>query len=120
MASGRGLGSWYRRAGSLFWWISYSKLGRRIRESVGSTKEKHAIELLRARLGEPGRIPSRLTIADLYPALERDYVICRKKSVRNVRSVWTEHLEGFFGASAADDLDPDRVTEYIVGRQAAG
>ena len=120
MASARGLGSWYRRAGSLFWWISYSKLGRRIRESAGSTKEKHAIELLRARLGEPGRIPSRLTIADLYPALDLDYVINQKKSVRNVRSVWSEHLKGFFGAIAAADLDPDRVSKYIAGRQAAG
>jgi integrase len=120
MPSMRGLGNWYRRIGSRFWWISYSKLGRRVRESVGSPKETDARDLLRTRLGETSaRIPSRLTVGDLYLALERDYVIGRKKSVRNVRGAWRNHLE-IFARVPAGELDADRIAEYVVGRQSAG
>src|ERR1700677_4705244 len=114
----RGFGSWYRRARSRFWWIQYFRDGRRRRESVGSDKEKDAKDLLKRRLGEIDRDPSStptLTVGDLYVALERDYVIQRKKSVRNVRSVWKHHLQPAFGAIAAAELSTDRISLYIAG-----
>jgi integrase len=116
----RGFGSWYRRARSRFWWIQYFRDGRRRRESVGSDKEKDAKDLLKRRLGEVDRDLSStptLTVGDLYAALERDYVIQRNKSVRNVRSVWKHHLRIPFGEMAAAELDTDRISLYIAGRQ---
>src|SRR5208282_467861 len=117
----RGLGSWYRRLGSRFWWIQYSKRGRRVREAVGSEKEKDARDLLCDRLGDArARIPARLTVGDLYLGLERDYVISRKKSVRNVRSSWEHHLKPVFADTPAGELEPDRLSAYVAGRQAEG
>lgn len=116
----RGFGSWYRQARSRFWWIQYFRDGRRRRESSGSEKEKDAKDLLKRRLveSEPAR-SAEITIGELYVALEREYVLTRKKSVRNLRSVWKHHLAGAFSALPAGALDSDRVSLYIVGRQAA-
>jgi integrase len=115
----RGFGSWYRQAKSRFWWIQYFRDGTRRRESVGSEKEKDAKDLLKRRLGDTSNTSntSTLTVGDLYVALERDYVIQRKKSVRNVRSVWKHHLQPAFGAIAAAELDTDRISLYVAGRQ---
>src|ERR1700677_2094485 len=114
----RGFGSWYRRAKSRFWWIQYFRDGRRRREAVGSDKEKDAKDLLKRRLGDSSNTSntSTLTVGDLYAALERDYVIQRNKSVRNVRSVWKHHLRIPFGEMAAAELDTDRISLYIAGR----
>jgi integrase len=117
----RGFGSWYQRLGSRFWWIEYWIRGRRHRESVGSEREQDARELLKQRLAVSASPASgRLTVNDLYLALERDYVINGNKSVRNVRGVWTHHLEPVFAKVSAAGLEAEQVSVYVAGRQAEG
>jgi integrase len=113
----RGFGTWYRRATSRFWWIQYWRDGRAFRESTKSEKVKDAKELLKQRLVETAPPSDTLIVRDLYLALERDYVINGKKSVRNVRSVWKHHLDAAFGDHPAAALDADRISIYVAGRQ---
>lgn len=61
-----------------------------------------------------------VTLSDLFPAIERDYLINRKRSLRNVRSSWRKHLQPAFGHIPAEALTTDEVEAYIVSRQAAG
>ncbi len=55
-------------------------------------------------------------VGDLYPALERDYLINRKRTFRNVRNVWENHLQPFFGSQEISPFRPSRVQEYILMR----
>jgi site-specific recombinase XerD len=60
-----------------------------------------------------------LTVADLYAAIERDYLIEKKRSLRNVHGAWENHLSAFFGKQSIVPFRPSRVQEYILARQTA-
>lgn len=115
----RGFGSTYQRG--KIWWVSFWRQGKQTRESVGSEKEKDAVELLKRRFAEahnqqPASALS-LTVRHLYGALELDYVINHRKSLRNVRQVWENHLKAPFANVLAHLLTPEEITEYIAARQ---
>lgn len=61
----------------------------------------------------------QLLISDLYPLLERDYVVNRKKSVADIKGRW-KHLEPVFGDCLAREFDSERVQRYILDRQKTG
>ncbi len=60
------------------------------------------------------------TMAALYRELEMDYLLNKKKTLRNVRESWRNHLQPVFGELPAAGVSADKVTEYIVQRQAEG
>jgi site-specific recombinase XerD len=59
-----------------------------------------------------------LTVADLYSAIERDYLIEKKRSLRNVQGAWENHLSAFFGKQFIVPFRPSRIQEYILARRA--
>jgi len=63
--------------------------------------------------------PKQLLISDLYPLIERDYMVNGKKSRRDLKYRWA-HLQPTFGNSLAREFDPDLVDRYIRDRQKAG
>jgi integrase/recombinase XerD len=58
-----------------------------------------------------------LTVADLYSAIERDYLIEKKRSLRNVQGAWENHLSAFFGKQFIVPFRPSRIQEYILARR---
>jgi integrase len=77
----------------------------------------HVREAL-AVLGEKERY--QVTIAELYAAVERDYLIHGRKTLRNIKGVWKNHLKAAFGQLQAASLSSDQVIIYIAQRQADG
>jgi integrase len=77
----------------------------------------HVREALEA-LGEKERY--QVTISDLYSAVERDYLIRGRKTLRNIKCVWKNHLQAAFGQLPAASLSSDQVIIYIAQRQADG
>jgi len=63
--------------------------------------------------------PKQVLISDLYPLIERDYQVNRKKSLRDIKYRWA-HLQPTFGNCLAREFDPDLVDRYIRDRQKAG
>lgn len=59
-------------------------------------------------------------LADLFLAVERDYLINRKHSLRNIQASWKKHLAPAFGQLVAELLSTDEIEAYIVRRQEAG
>lgn len=118
----RGFGSCYQRG--RIWWIEFWQKGKRTRESVGSEKERDAQNLLKRRLAEEqNQLPSsslQLTVRHLYGALELDYVINKRKSLRNIRQMWECHLKAAFGEAPAHLITPVEIDEYIAKRQKEG
>jgi site-specific recombinase XerD len=57
-----------------------------------------------------------MVVGDLYPALERDYLINRKRTFRNIENVWENHLKPFFAVQEVTPFRPSRVQEYILMR----
>jgi integrase len=83
----------------------------------------HQITLAHVReglaiLGEEERY--QVTIADFYGAVERDYLIHGRKTLRNIKCVWKNHLQAAFGQLPAASLSSDQVIIYIAQRQADG
>jgi integrase len=94
--------------------------GEPVRESSGTENPKEARKLLRQRLSEvdSGELRSgdRIRLADLYQALERDYVINRRKDLVNLKSRWALHMKPVFGEMLAAEVAPSTVALYITKR----
>ncbi|MCU1338800.1 MAG: integrase family protein, partial [Bryobacterales bacterium] len=56
-------------------------------------------------------------VNDLYVAIERDYLINKKRTLRNVKGAWRKHLSGVFGSQPIVPFRPSRVSSYILARQ---
>jgi integrase len=59
-----------------------------------------------------------MLIRELYPAIERDYLIHRKRTLHNVECSWRKHLLGFFGEQEIAPFRPSRIQSYILARRA--
>jgi len=121
----RGFGTCYRQPGSRFWWIQYWQDGKRHRESSGSEKLKAAQNILLHKLAEiedaaDGTNYRFLLIRHLYEALERDYVIHGRKSLRNIKTEWENHLSKPFAERIAAQLDSDDIGAYVTRRLSEG
>lgn len=116
----RGDGTVYRQKGSRFLWIQYYVKGEPIRESSGTESPKAARRLLRQRLSaiEAGEVRGgeKIKVADLYGALERDYLINRRKDLANLKSRWALHMKPVFGDMLASEVESETVALYITGR----
>jgi integrase len=115
----RGAGSIYRRPNSPFLWICYSRKGKTIRKSTGTSNLKEAERMLSL---ETGRIATgtdvdpkmqKITVADLAERFLRDYRNNNKKSINDAEARWKLHLEPFFGHYRAVDVGPHLVSLYV-------
>lgn len=76
--------------------------------AASATWEERPVDPTRAR-----------SISDLYSAIERDYLIEKKRSLRNVKGAWENHLSAFFGKQSIVPFRPSLVQEYILARRQA-
>jgi integrase len=112
--------------GSGSWWIQYfDARGRRRREKAGT--KSAGISLYRKRKTEalggkklPENLRSVVKVADLAPAILRDYEINGKKSLMTVKRRLAKHVLPFFGAMAASEVGTDDFNRYIDQRKKAG
>lgn len=122
----RGTGTIFT-AGSDTLWIRYYVNGRPITENAHTTDRKVASDLLQKRVyeasqglaPEPGAM-RKLTVANLYEALEREYQINRRKSLDDLKARWKLHLEPFFGFMKPANVSTDMVNRYIDKREQEG
>ncbi len=116
----RGMGRIFQRKGSSFWWISFYRRGKEIRESSRSANRKEAEKLLRHRIREigaeslglkpfVGHSADRIMMDSIFKNLVSDY------SIRGVNSLdFIYHLKPireYFGDMRAVD-----VTEVVIDR----
>lgn len=111
------------------WWIAYSYNGREVRESTGTSDEKTAQKILRAKvravLNERDGLQSfltpkaaRTTVGDLLDALEADYRLRGKLS-----ATVTSHLKRVrqpFGEKRARALESTDIDTWIEEQLRAG
>jgi integrase len=122
--SKHGIGGGVYRRGKKIWWIRYAAHGERHRESSKSEKRSDAERLLRKRLsavdaGKPvGASVERTTFGDLSQMLLDNYRANGRRSVKRAEFA-LNRLRQFFGAETrASAITQDRVTKYVVARQA--
>jgi integrase len=108
--------------------MQYWDHGVRKRESTSTDDQREARKILNRILLELDAMqsaeavdePTKLYVCDLFDALERDYLMNRKKSIRNIRGQWSSHLKAVFSQIPASELTADRIETYIVDRQKQG
>jgi len=107
-------------------WICYSRNGKRIRESSGSTKESDARKLLRLREGAVAQgqciTPRSVTIRvnELLEDVIVDWQVNKRRTVRDLKRRITKYLLPFFGGVRASAISTADVRRYILLRQQAG
>ena len=112
----------YKRGGT--YWLDYGWRGDRHRESSGSSRKGDANALLRKRLAEMGKggpmvNEERVTLDSLLVALEDEYVVNGRKSLKRLHTS-AIHLRAGFPKARAVDVTTDTVRRYTRKRQAAG
>jgi hypothetical protein len=116
----RGEGTVYRQKGSRFFWIQYYIKGEPVRESSKSESPKAARKLLSQRIAaiESGErsLGGKIKLSELYDALERDYVINRRKDLVNLKTRWALHLKPVFGDKCVLEVDSETIARYVTGR----
>ena len=122
----RGTGSIFT-AGSKTLWIRYYINGRAVTENAKTTDRKIANSLLQGRITDVtrGLVPEpsalrKLTVGNLYEALEREYQINGRKSQKHLKLRWKLHLEPFFGFMRPANVSTDLVARYVDKRQQQG
>jgi len=63
-----------------------------------------------------GLFRRKISIGELYEALERDYLINGRKSLRDLAIRWHKHLETTFAALPAQSLTTDQISVYVARR----
>jgi integrase len=110
-------------AGSKTKWIRYYVNGRAVTENTHSTDQKTAEGLLQARVYEAGQGivsdsgASKITVGSLYEAVERNYRINERKSMRDLKMRWEKHLQPFFGHYRPGNVSTDLIDRYIDKRK---
>src|SRR5262249_44141739 len=117
----RGTGSIYKRAGSRFYQIKFSKDGRVFRESTNTDKISVAKDILKDRLlqlekGDYNPKTKRARVSELIENVMRDYEINGRKSLDDVRERWKLHLQPVFGDAIAAHVTSDDVERYKLRR----
>ena len=114
-------------AGSETKWIRYYINGHPITENTGTTDEGAAADMLRERVvaAKKGQVPEpslirKLTVANLYEALEREYRMEKYRSLDDLKTRWRLHLDPFFGFMRPVNVSTDLVNRYVDKRQQEG
>ncbi len=72
-----------------------------------------------ARFAQATPRPLRILVRDLYQAVERDYVVNGRKSLKDLQGRWRKRLEPAFGDLPVANLTIAHVSAYIEERQKA-
>ena len=117
--SQKGNGGIYQRDRSPHWWCTYSKEGKRIRESTGETDRAKAMAYLREELRKVdkgiNRRPGAATFEDLAAGLRGHYVRNRRKSLDRVELA-LRHLERLLGDLRAREIKTAAIRRYTDDR----
>lgn len=128
------MGSIYRRRHfkrgkirqGLVWWAQYSRGGKKIRESSGSTKRADAVRLLQKREGQiaQGLPVTQKTGTVRMPELLNDLITAWKVNARRLvgdleRRV-EYHLLPFFYGARAESVSTAEVRKFVLLRQEEG
>jgi integrase len=104
------------------WWIRYYRNGRRFEESARTVKKTEAERLLRLREGDVARgVPvspkiGRLTFDEAASDVVADYVVNRRRSLRDVKMHIDRHLTPYFGSRRMAAITTSDVRAYVVQR----
>jgi len=110
-------------------YVKYSVPGKKwpTHESSRTTSLKEATAFLEKRLAEARTgqhvtaKSAHVTLYDLYQDIRRDYIINGQKTIKDLASRWTLHLEPFFGAkSKAISITKDKLKKYVEHRKQQG
>jgi len=119
------MGSVYERKDSIFWWIAYSRNGKRYQESAKTTVFEEANDLLKVKEAEivQGHPPSvlfkKVTFDDLAEDFLTDYKINGRKSLDRA-SISVGHLKEFFGGWKVHSITTSSIRQYIEDRLESG
>ena len=122
----RGMGRIFKQKKCKTWSISYYHLGKRIRESTGSTSQADAERKLKRRIGElatgmfAGPALERIRVAELWEPFIREQSVNGRKGVKNTTIRWVKHLEPFFGARRVASIGTDSLNQYVDERMKEG
>jgi integrase len=121
----RGSGSIYKRPGSRFFQIKFSKDGRVYRESTGTDKITEAKAILQDRIGKLNQgtystEAKKVRVSELVNSVLTDYRVNGKKSLEYVGMRWKRHLEPTFGFMLAAHVTSDHIEEYKLQRLGEG
>ena len=119
----RGTGSIYKRPGSRFYQIKFSKDGCVFRESTGTDKISEAKAILQDCLnklnqGTYSPEAKKVRVAELVGSVITDYRVNGKKSLEYVEMRWKRHLEPVFGHMLAAHVTSDDIERYKQQRLA--
>jgi integrase len=117
----RGTGSIYKRPGSRFFQIKFSKDGRVYRESTGTDKVTEAKLILQDRVnklnqGTYSPEAKKVRVSELVDSVITDYRVNSKKSMEYVEMRWKKHLEPVFGHVVAAHVTSDDIDKYKLHR----
>lgn len=117
----RGTGSIYKRPGSRFYQIKFSRDGKVYRESTGTDKVSEAKMILQDRLGKLNQgtyspEAKKVRVSELIDAVLVDYRVNGKRSLEYVEMRWKSHLEPFFGHMLAAHVTSDDIERYKQAR----
>ena len=107
------------------WWLDYSHLGERHRESANTTSKTEAQRLLRQKLTEreAGKVvgwPERVLLDDLRALVERQYELDGRRSKGRLAQYWV-HLGRLLGLETrVIEIGGMRLDAYAAARLAEG
>jgi integrase len=110
---------------SSIWWIAYYSSGRLIREGTDTSDYEEAKRELKKREGAavdwPVKTSTRvIRFRDLAEDVIQDYVVNDRKSERDVRQRFKDHILPEFGQSRAVSIDTASIRKYITRRREEG
>src|SRR5262249_33673968 len=119
----RGTGSIYKRPGSRFFQIKFSRDGRVYRESTGTDKITEAKAILQERLGKLNQgtyspDAKRVRVSELVDSVITDYRVNGRKSIESVERRWKRHLQSVFDHMLAAHVTSDDIERYKQKRLA--
>lgn len=120
----------HRKKGKVYFgnvvWIQYSRAGRKIRESSGSTKEAEARKLLNLREGMVAQgVPltqktNTAKMNELFQDVVNDWKINKRRSVDGLERRLKLHILPFFYGKRASIISTADIRHFILLRQEAG
>jgi integrase len=108
------------------WWIQYSRAGKKIRESSGSTKLAPAKRLLKLREGmiaQGAPITQKTnsaTMNELYADVELDWKCNGRRTLKHLKRRWRKHLQPFFHKKKAALICTSDMRRFAVLRLEGG
>ena len=107
-------------------WVQYYENGKKIRESAKTQKKMVAKKLLEQREGDiasgktPGFYFDKVTYDQLADALEKDYKLNGRKSLKMLKEKRRLSLDPFFGGMRVVKINSPLINGYIDQRKTEG